>query len=648
MEDNALGASLEYDNSPKPNPFGDLGSAQAPISFPPKISEPEARPAEPSWSEQIGQMGADLLHRVRAGLTGDDSEPTRGSEEADRENSFSQRTQTAAGLVPGLSNALSANEAKRDWDRKDYIGAGINSLGIIPAPPGIRNVAREATPAAEALAQTLARQIREHVVATNVSVPTELANRNYTIHWVDPQAMDQAWQAGSPLTYVPSGVPDRRLQVAQEQLRTVDPNTPIEAPAFGYVNTGSGRAAIPTANRHTFAAMRDDGFSAIPVAMTDQSAVYARMHRLLVPDPREAMEQRANEARERLSALPPPASVPPPPTLSYLSAGRIRNRAASQNSVPLITQMQSALGLNREAQAPRSVSDARMAARTRPDETPPPSSTSRPIRTPPRPVDYSAPTTIPTPGEITFSARVAPYRNVQEFEARNGINSAKTMAQALAGKFLKTRDGIASGVEQNRDSTFVKTRVDLYKPGTSTKISSTPLERTIFPSESRVHHDYMILASPYRGGGTSQYLLARQISNYQRWGLDKVDVIAALDNGGYTWLKYGFFPKGAQSLMLAENASQRWSRVRSAFPADKWEGVQRVLDGVTSNGKDMWKVADINLPLPPGIAQDPLQNTVGKYLLSGVAWSGDLFLREEESMRRFWKYIHHGLNRQAR
>ena len=70
--------------------------------------------------------------------------------------------QTASGLIPGVNNAISANQAYRDWNQGNYLGAGINAIGAaIPPVPGASNLTagagRGILSAAEETAQPMIR-----------------------------------------------------------------------------------------------------------------------------------------------------------------------------------------------------------------------------------------------------------------------------------------------------------------------------------------------------------------------------------------------------------------------------------------------------------------------------------------------------------
>ena len=103
-------------------------------------------PANPSWSERIGGAVANAVDAVRGG--------------GDREgwqNAY-DISQKLAGLVPGLGQALSGNEAYRQGQQGNYGHAALAALGAVPIPGAkavsaagdvAETAAREAAPAAK-------------------------------------------------------------------------------------------------------------------------------------------------------------------------------------------------------------------------------------------------------------------------------------------------------------------------------------------------------------------------------------------------------------------------------------------------------------------------------------------------------------------
>ena len=68
------------------------------------------------------------------------------------------------------------------------------------------------------------------------------------------------------------------------------------------------------------------------------------------------------------------------------------------------------------------------------------------------------------------------------------------------------------------------------------------MTRSIDFDKNEASHDYLKLPSSQTGKGEAKTLLSSQVALYQKLGLDRVQVHANIDVGGYAWAKYGFTP----------------------------------------------------------------------------------------------------------
>ena len=84
----------------------------------------EAKPYTPSWSESLG-AGAEAAMTAAGAPKGYSQE-------------FGRKAQNVADVVPGLGQALSANQAYREYQGGHYLGAAFSAAGAIPLPgPGL-------------------------------------------------------------------------------------------------------------------------------------------------------------------------------------------------------------------------------------------------------------------------------------------------------------------------------------------------------------------------------------------------------------------------------------------------------------------------------------------------------------------------------
>ena len=117
-------------------------------------------PDNPSWSERLGHTFANAVDAVRG-----------GSNREGWQNAY-DISQKIAGLVPGLGQALSGNEAYRQGREGNYGQAAVSAIGAVPLP-GAR-AGRVAAGAAEDIARGVRRtmadvpEIRQMPVAQGI------------------------------------------------------------------------------------------------------------------------------------------------------------------------------------------------------------------------------------------------------------------------------------------------------------------------------------------------------------------------------------------------------------------------------------------------------------------------------------------------
>jgi hypothetical protein len=67
------------------------------------------------------------------------------------------------------------------------------------------------------------------------------------------------------------------------------------------------------------------------------------------------------------------------------------------------------------------------------------------------------------------------------------------------------------------------------------------------------YHDFLEIREQYQGGGRAGAIFESTLKGYQKLGIKKVEVFAALSAGPYVWAKFGFQPKtGQQNRELEE------------------------------------------------------------------------------------------------
>jgi hypothetical protein len=208
------------------------------------------------------------------------------------------------------------------------------------------------------------------------------------------------------------------------------------------------------------------------------------------------------------------------------------------------------------------------------------------------------------------------------------------------------------------DKVTVSTATDLFgKPGIAFSgdlyyegMKFGTIERRIFPGPKLADHDFLEINEKARGGGFVKRMSASQIALYQKIGIERVHLLANVDVGGYAWAKYGWLPTQQEWPQHAVSIGMRLETLTRRGLIDPAEAQQ--IRGYLNAGdpRHIWTIADIRTPFDPlawggkygkygQYHVDEKINTVGKALLAGQSWGGELHLSDPAQMRRFNKYV---------
>ena len=142
-----------------------------------------------------------------------------------------------------------------------------------------------------------------------------------------------------------------------------------------------------------------------------------------------------------------------------------------------------------------------------------------------------------------------------------------------------------------------------------------------------VYHDLFELKKTQTGLGYGKKFLKNSIDAYQDMGVDKVETLANIDVGGYAWAKYGYLPteEGLKSIKKHINHKVIW-------PDEEGPGSKFLEKFLESNDpKSLWALADCKA--------DFNGKPLGKSVLLGSSWEGELNLKDKASMDRFNAYV---------
>jgi hypothetical protein len=142
------------------------------------------------------------------------------------------------------------------------------------------------------------------------------------------------------------------------------------------------------------------------------------------------------------------------------------------------------------------------------------------------------------------------------------------------------------------------------------------------PSQRRVHISWFVVAPTGRGGATARYLLQNIFLIERDCGIGRMTLQAALTHGAYVWAVHGFLPTtSAAWTALAGRLATKFAAVATSCTASQVAAVQQLLK--SPDRRALRAIAATAVPVG-GTA-------LGKHLLMGERWDGELDLSDEPS-----------------
>lgn len=162
------------------------------------------------------------------------------------------------------------------------------------------------------------------------------------------------------------------------------------------------------------------------------------------------------------------------------------------------------------------------------------------------------------------------------------------------------------------------------------------MSRALYFSEGdapEVHHSYFELDANTQKKGVAKELLARSVEMYDKIGAERVTLTAGLDVGGYAWAKYGFKPESCEETIELFDQVQ-WNLKQLSLPSRTHRLVSKLLEN--TDPRTVWTLSDLQHEVNDG---DGRKTTLGKALLLGTCWQGELELKDQVSRARFQQYV---------
>lgn len=142
------------------------------------------------------------------------------------------------------------------------------------------------------------------------------------------------------------------------------------------------------------------------------------------------------------------------------------------------------------------------------------------------------------------------------------------------------------------------------------------------PSQRRAHISWFVVAPTGRGGAATRHLLQNILLIERDCGIGRITLQAALTHGAYVWAVHGFLPTpGTAWTALAGRLATKFAAVAPSCTAPQAAAVHQLLK--SPDRRALRAIAATKVPID-GMA-------LGKHLLMGERWDGELDLSDEPS-----------------
>ena len=150
------------------------------------------------------------------------------------------------------------------------------------------------------------------------------------------------------------------------------------------------------------------------------------------------------------------------------------------------------------------------------------------------------------------------------------------------------------------------------------------------PRSQQAHLSWIVLAPTARGGLVSKPLLQNLLLIERECGITRVTLHAGLSHGGYVWAMHGFLPQtDAKWLQLAARLRAKLDGLATPLPPLQTQAIKQVL-----SSPDRFALRAVAAAVTPVAA-----TTLGKHLLLGERWDGELDFADQSSALIYFRRI---------
>lgn len=153
------------------------------------------------------------------------------------------------------------------------------------------------------------------------------------------------------------------------------------------------------------------------------------------------------------------------------------------------------------------------------------------------------------------------------------------------------------------------------------------------------HHSMFTLENWAQGADLGKPLLRNSVDMWRKLGLKELSTTANIDVGGYAWAKYGYKPtaSGWDRLQMELHDRLRSLATDPDVPKDLLALAQKFAS--SSNPQALWDLADMQQVVSGKALGHKGPEKLGKQLLLGTTWDGELQFSDHLSMQRFGDYV---------
>ena len=184
---------------------------------------------------------------------------------------------------------------------------------------------------------------------------------------------------------------------------------------------------------------------------------------------------------------------------------------------------------------------------------------------------------------------------------------------------------------------FAKSRLNIEYVHGAEKNRIVFVDRAFYRNKQNqliVQHNNFEVHSAAQGQGYAKQYMKASMDMYRQLGVDMIHLRANLDVGGYAWAKYGFAPTNPAKLGDELEAQlRRWAKTKRELTGAQEAMVKKLVDRLKAGDETaVWAIADITAKTKSG-------QTIGKALLKGSDWYGELKITNQTAMHRFYQYV---------